>query len=72
MARAVFVPRAPTLSGVPTRSRRESSPCRVTLWSSGSPTDPDRVLKKAGDESRRTGRHGASVFAAVGDRGSLT
>lgn len=29
------------------------------------PTDPDSVLRRAGQEQRRTGRRGASVFAAV-------
>ena len=70
IARAVFVPRAPTLSGVPDKKPAGT----VTLPGDAlvirfRPTDPDRVLKKAGDESRRTGRHGASVFAAVGEPG---
>jgi hypothetical protein len=33
------------------------------------PTDPDSVLRRAGQESRRTGRRGASVFAAVKEAG---
>jgi hypothetical protein len=29
------------------------------------PTDPDSVLRRAGQEFQRTGRHGASVFVAA-------
>jgi hypothetical protein len=65
-----LVPRVPTLSGVP-----DKKPAGTVALPGDAlvirfrPTDPDRVLKRAGDEYRRTGRHGASVFAAVGEPG---